>query len=705
MKSLIKSIRYFLLGLAACLWGGADVVAQQLSMETVTAYPFPSVLTVSPTGNRMAVAFNEQGKRNIYVAEGPAFDLRKLTHFDDDLGDEITSLQFSPDGERLVFVKGGDHGAYSESTPRNPASLPVAPEVAVWSIPFSGGEPVFLGTGDYPVIHPDGKRVVYIRQRQVWTRPVDGSGKAQQLFYVRGSVGSLRWSPSGDALAFVSSREGLSLVGIFRDAETPIQWVAPSFARDGSPRWSPDGRQLAFVRRAASGGAPDSILAPVVTPWSIWTASVETGEAKQVWASPRTPQGTAPTTNGGTNLHWVGKGRITFLSYHRGGPHLYSIPEAGGDALMLTSGNFMVEHIQPSPDGNWLLGSANTGPDSDDIDRRHLIAVPVDKADMRVVTPGEGIETSPHITGDGNHLVFLSATATRPMVPAVLPWPGGTGDIRVLGEHLIPAALKNAPLVTPSRVEFQAADGVTVYGQLFEPAGGADKKPAIVFIHGGPQRQMLLGWHYGDYYSNTYALNQYLASRGFVVLSVNYRLGIGYGFDFHKPRFAGRYGASEYLDIKAAGEWLAAQPQVDASRIGVYGGSYGGYLTALALGKDSDLFAAGVDVHGVHNYIGRISAVSAEPAPDVEKAIELAEVSSPVSYVDTWRSPVLFIHGDDDGNVGVGQTIDLLRRLQDKDVAIETLMIPDETHHWMLYKHQVKVDQAIADFLVKYLKP
>src|SRR5690606_24215730 len=129
----------------------------------------------------------------------------------------------------------------------------------------------------------------------------------------------------------------------------------------------------------------------------------------------------------------------------------------------------------------------------------------------------------------------------------------------------------------------------------------------------------------------------------------------------------------------------------------------GGYLTALALGKDSELFAAGVDIHGVHNYIGRIPPVSAEPAPDAEKAIALAKESSPVSYVGTWRSPVLLIHGDDDGNVDFGQSVDLVRRLQQHGVPHETLVIPDETHHWMLYKNQVRVDQAVADFLEKHL--
>ncbi len=695
-------MRPLLILLLSCCFGSL-VSAQQLTIEQLTTYPFPSELSTAATGSRMAVAINEQGRRNLYVAEGPTFELRKLTTYDDDLGDEITSVQLSPDGQWVVYVKGGDHGGSNASTPRNPASLAAATKVQLWSMPFGGGKPVLLGDGDSPEISPEGNRVAFVRQGQVWVCPIDGSGKPEQLFYARGSNGSIQWSPDGKAVAFVSSRGGHSLVGVFRDSEPAIQWMAPDFARDGSPKWSPDGKQLAFVRRDAAGGAPDSILAHVKNPWSIWVAQVDNSTATPVWHSPHTPQGAVPTTHGGTNLHWVAKNHITFLSYHDGWPHLYSVPATGGDALLLTPGDFMVEHVKPSPDGNWLLASANTGPDSDDIDRRHLIRMSVDKPDMQVITPGTGIETFPTITGDGKHLVFLSATATRPTLPATLPWPDVTSGIRLLGEQLIPSTLASAPLVTPKRVEFKAPDGMTVYGQLFEVEGGAAQKPAVVFIHGGPQRQMLLGWHYGDYYANTYALNQYLAGRGFVVLSVNFRLGIGYGFDFHKPLFAGRYGASEYQDIKAAGEWLAALPQVDASRIGVYGGSYGGYLTALALGKDSDLFAVGVDIHGVHNYIGRISPVSAEPAPDVQKAIELAKESSPVSYVDTWKSPVLFIHGDDDANVDFGQTIDLLNRVKQKGIPYEAIMIPDETHHWMLYRHQVQVDQAVADFLEKHL--
>lgn len=683
---------------------GGFLYSQQPSLEQYMAYPFPSELTTAKTGNRLAVAINEEGRRNLYVAEGPAFDLRKLTAYNEDLGDEITSVQFSADGSWIVFVKGGDHGGSNASTPRNPASLPVQTKVQVWSIAFEGGEPVLLGDGDYPQISPSDDRVAFIRQGQVWISPIDGSSKPEQLFYARGNNGSLQWSPDGSTLAFVSSRESYSLIGIFRDKETPIQWVSPAFARDGSPRWSPDGKQIAFVRRQASGGAPDSILSPVRNPWAIYTADVQSNEAARIWQSPNTPQGAVPTTHGSTNLHWAGENRIAFLSYHDGWPHLYSVPATGGAELQLTSGNFMVEHISLSPDGNWLLASANTGTDTDDIERRHVIRVPVDWEKPEVLTPGTGIETFPVVTGDGAHIVFLSATASRPTLAAILPWDAkGSQSARLIGEQLIPASLKSAPFAVPQHVNFTAPDGNTVYGQLFRPEGDESPRPAIVYIHGGPQRQMLLGWHYGDYYANAYAVNQYLASRGFIVLSVNYRLGIGYGFDFHKPPYAGRYGASEYQDIKAAGEWLAAQPDVNASRIGVYGGSYGGYLMALAIGKDSDLFAAGVDIHGVHNYVGRIPPVSAEPAPDADEAIRLAKVSSPISYVDTWRSPVLFIHGDDDANVDFRQTVDLIRRLEQQDVPFDAIVIPDETHHWMLYKNLLKVNRATVDFLEKQL--
>jgi dipeptidyl aminopeptidase/acylaminoacyl peptidase len=218
---------------------------------------------------------------------------------------------------------------------------------------------------------------------------------------------------------------------------------------------------------------------------------------------------------------------------------------------------------------------------------------------------------------------------------------------------------------------------------------------------------MLLGWHYSGYYANAYATNQYLASLGFVVLSVNYRLGIGYGHDFKNPPGSGQRGAAEYLDIKAGGNYLRSLPGIDPSRIAVYGGSYGGFLTAMALAKNSDIFAAGVDIHGVHDWTTnnpRPKREGFEQAPDADRALEVAFRSSPVAYVSSWKSPVLLIHGDDDRNVRFSQTVDLVRRLDAAKVAYEELIIPDDTHHFMRHSNSVKVDGAVAEFLSRKLR-
>jgi dipeptidyl aminopeptidase/acylaminoacyl peptidase len=304
------------------------------------------------------------------------------------------------------------------------------------------------------------------------------------------------------------------------------------------------------------------------------------------------------------------------------------------------------------------------------------------------------------MTGDGS-IAFISATAQRPPLPAILK----EKNIQLLNADKIPADFPLNKLVTPIPVTFQSPDGLTIHADLFLPPG-TTKKPAIVYVHGGPPRQMLLGWHYSDYYSNAYASNQYLASLGFVVLAVNYRLGIGYGYDFHKPAKAGAAGASEYKDIKAAGQWLKKQAYVDTSRIGIYGGSYGGFLTALALARDSKLFKAGVDFHGVHDWLVQSNTFTAqkdkyEKAPDYDLALKTAWSSSPVSAINTWRSPVLIIQGDDDRNVRFSQSVDLVNRLEKAHIRYETKVIVDDTHHWMNFDNAVTVYGAAAEFFVK----
>jgi dipeptidyl aminopeptidase/acylaminoacyl peptidase len=324
---------------------------------------------------------------------------------------------------------------------------------------------------------------------------------------------------------------------------------------------------------------------------------------------------------------------------------------------------------------------------------------PVPKAGMVTyqvnLTSGKTIEWHPLALSD-NTVVCFGSSATSPAMPYYL----ARGGRKMIASDALPRDFPSAQLVEPQQVVFKSEDGLEIHGQLFVPRNRTQSMPALIFVHGGPPRQMMLGFHYMYYYHNAYAENQYLASLGYVVLSVNYRLSIMYGRAFREAPNTVWRGAAEYKDVLAGGKYLQSLSYVDHKRIGIWGGSYGGLLTALALAHNSDIFAAGVDFHGVHDWSMFLPhwEEGAALAPDYKEALKLAFDSSAVASVDKWRSPVLLIHGDDDRNVPFGQTTDLVQRLRQQNVEFEQLIIPDEIHDFLLWKSWVRGYRATAEF-------
>lgn len=688
-------MKHFCLFILSILLFTHSIFSQSFTMEQMGKFSFPSELVSSPTEEAIAWAMNEQGKRNVYWAKGPDFRPEKLTEFNEDDGQEISSLQFSLDGDWLVFVRGGDHGGGNASSTVNALNSPALPKVEIWKINLDSKKAEVVIEGD-DISLGSPSQLVLIKSGQVWKTDLEGSGKPSQLFQIKGTVNSAVFSPDGKSLAFTVNRGGHQLLGIYRDEKTPIQFLEASFHRDSNPKWSPDGNQIAFIRTQGGEGAAFPLLEPRHIPWEIWIADVITGEGKKLWKAPETLRGSYSSGF----FDFSGNSELIFQSYEDGWQHLYSLDIPSGKTQILTPGNFMVEQVKMSYNRKKLVFSANAGSEQEDLDRRHIGSVDLNSKKLTWETSGTGIEAYPVSMGEKGKLAFFSATPQRSHLVAIK----AGSSTKLLQENSLPSDFPVSKLVTPKQVKFIAPDGTTVYGQLFEKNGGAAKKPGVVFVHGGPQRQMLLGWSYMDYYSNAYALNQYLAELGFVVLSVNYRLGIGYGYEFHRPANGYYQGAVEYQDIKAGGEFLASLSQVNPDKIGIYGGSYGGYLTALALARDSDLFKVGVDIHGVHQLDGRYDLPEGyEVAPDYEKAKEVAWKSSPMPDLETWTSPVLFIHSDDDRNVNVSQTTDLIRRFEEMNKPYESILIPGDTHHWMKWSNMVRVHQATADFLRKYL--
>ncbi len=687
--------------------------AEAFTLEQALSYPFVDHLVAAPHADRIAWVRTVRGVRNVWIADGPALTPRQVTQFKADDGQELTGLTFSPDGRTLVFVRGGDHDANwpaKDNLQPDPDSSLDEPKVTVWLADPTGAKPAApITEGDAPAL-TDAGMLAYVKAGQVWTAKLDGTA-AHKLFFDRGKDGELAWSPDGRRLVFVSNREDHAFIGIYGGADRPLSWLAPSSSRDDAPVWSPDGMRIAFTRQPGIGGAPEPRLTDIPHPWSIWTADAATGAGRRVWNSDKTLHGSYPRVENEANLHWADTGRLVFLSTQDNWPHLYAVDdESGAEARLLTPGAFMVEHIAMAPDLGAVIYSANTGPSPADDDRRHLFAVKVAGGSPFALTSGETLEWSPAVLKTA--IAFIGADARNP--PAVQVVLHGSGARKVLDGQAPPAEFAGDQFVVPKKVTFTAPDGLVIHGQLFQaPQGtqnGAAKTPGLIFVHGGPPRQMMLGWSYMDYYTHAYAMNQYYAAHGYTVLSVNYRLGIGYGYDFQNPVGGGPKGSSEYQDVLAGGKYLQGVVGVDPARVGIWGGSYGGLLTALALARNSDLFKAGVDFHGVHDW-SRVEAEREGPPlmrfeqGDRAQAADVAFHASPSSEVATWTSPVLLIQGDDDRNVRFNETIDLENRLAAKGVSVEELVIPNEIHGFLRWSSWLKADQAATDFLGRKLGP
>jgi dipeptidyl aminopeptidase/acylaminoacyl peptidase len=355
--------------------------------------------------------------------------------------------------------------------------------------------------------------------------------------------------------------------------------------------------------------------------------------------------------------------------------------------VMLTTTDGLIEDATSaalSKDGRTLYYTTN----AQDIEHRDIWAVPTSGGTPVQVTRGPGVETYPQPLASGRTVAVLYFGASTPASVGIVPAGGGTAKL------IYPTLPANWPRhVEPQIVLTTAPDSLTIHNQLFLPHDlePGEKRPAIVFVHGGPRRQMLPAYHYMQFYHWAYAANQWLADQGYIVLSVNYRSGVGYGQSFTRAPRTGRAGNSEYQDVLAGARYLQSRDDVDTTRIGIWGLSYGGQLTAEALARNSDVFVAGVDMAGVHT-LGALDTAGT------------AYQSAAISQIGNWRSPVLLVHGDDDRNVAFTQTVGLVQLLRAHDIYHELIVIPDDTHESMRYSRWLYTWQRMGDFLDRFVR-
>ncbi len=329
-----------------------------------------------------------------------------------------------------------------------------------------------------------------------------------------------------------------------------------------------------------------------------------------------------------------------------------------------------------------------------DIERRHIWAVPVSGGTPVEITTGDGAETYPAPVASGKFLATISANWNLPQSVGI--WKMSGLAAAPPQQIVFPTSRPGFPMdlhVKPEIVLTKAADGLEIHNQLFLPKDlkPGEKRAAIVFVHGGPQRQMMPAYHYMQFYHWAYGINEWLANQGYIVLSINYRSGVGYGRSFRNAPNTGGAGNSEYQDVVAGGKYLLSRSDVDPNRLGIWGLSYGGLLTSQALARNSDMFKAGVDLAGVH-----LSGNSIDPE-------SISYKSSTIGAIDGWKSPVLLIQGDDDRNVAFSQMTGLIQLLRQRDVYYELIVFPDDVHESLLHSRWLYTLGRMDTFLHKFL--
>ena len=572
--------------------------------------------------------------------------------------------RWSPDGERIAFVS---------------ASAGGPPQIYVQEV-AAGGAPRCLtwspGGAFFPAWSPDGTKIAYISSEPtsdhlvpIETEWLRTHPHAPQNGPRLRRVTRLRTRLEGRG--FIESYTHVCVTGV--GGGQSVQLTEGAFD-DGAPAWSPDGKEIVFS--STRGIDPEQALT------SLCSLDAETREIRVVNTTPMSQIDAPVFSPDEKMIAYYGSIDNAERRYLQG-QHLWVVSRQGHDERNLSaeldrqSGQTFHEHyglipLQPpswSADGSQLyFHAADHGDEA-------IFAVSPDGGASRRVSTGHGQTFGPQITPDGETIVCIASTPTRPFEVSSVPAAGG--DLTPISNTN--PWLKGMKLVEPEYVPFKGADGLDIEGWLIKPSGDIrdESYPLILHVHGGPY----LGW------ANTFYFQyQALAASGFASLYINPRGSAGYGQAFTQLR---DYGENDYQDLMLGLDAVLAQGEADPKRLGVTGLSYGGFMTNWIIGH-TNRFAAALTVNGLASW------VTMQGASDIggywpglewggnywesEEMWDVFRSRSPITFVQNIQTPLMLFGAEQDYRVPIEQEELMLTALRVQGKVVEMIRFPDANH-------------------------
>jgi len=629
----------------------------RLTIEQLIDIRHPSSPMWSPDGRRVAFLWDRAGVSDWYIADADGNSAPRLALHDEP---GAASPKWSADGQSLTASARAGDGVPS----------------------------------------PDGTRVAIARDTDLVVRTI-ATGSEMRAAHAPAKIGNVIWSPDG---AYVLYTVG---GGQVRHEQTPaysgskIIYTITEYVPGES-----------FAVRAEEGAAPVALptagfdgrrwidahrfvfdrISTDFKKRTIFSVDVASGEATPLHEDVE-PKFWSMTYVADGNGHPSPDGKwIAFLSDADGWDHLYVMPTAAGAAatpVQITKGHFDTWRPAWSPDSTRIAFDAN---EPDRPGTRHLGVATIGSdpahAKITTITNGRGTNIAPAWSPDGKRLVYQHTDPQNSADLYVVDAVEGARPARLTSS--MSAAIDRSALVEPQFVHYAGPDGQQVPAWLFVPKNldRAKKHPAIVWIHGDGINQNYDGWHVQRNYAVYYSFHQYLLQKGYVVIAPDYRGSIGYGREWRTGVYMD-VGGKDAKDAWMAANYLKTLGYVDTDRVGVWGLSYGGFFTLIAVTDQPKLFRAAVDVAGVADYAMYYEdpyhgGWTASRIGTPEQNPQVYAQASPVSHIDRLERPLLVLHGTSDVNVPYLHSVLLIDEAlkKGKGDLLSFMMYPGEFHYF-----------------------